>query len=173
MPRLSIVEPKDAIGDAARVLAAAPINIYKGLAAHPEVFAAFVAFSKALAHSHALTAPERELVALRTAEVRHCEYCVAAHTKISSGAGLDAARALAARRGVASNPKEQELLDFTSAVLMKNGHVTDAELAAFRAAGYDDKAVIEVIGGITAMTFTNLYNHVHQTGLDFPPVPAV
>jgi hypothetical protein len=33
--------------------------------------------------------------------------------------------------------------------------------------------VIEVIGVITLMTFTNLYNHVHGTVIDFPPVPAL
>ena len=33
-------------GDAARILATAPINIYKGIAANPEVFTAFIAFMR-------------------------------------------------------------------------------------------------------------------------------
>ncbi|MFZ9882275.1 MAG: hypothetical protein ACO3QC_12845, partial [Phycisphaerales bacterium] len=69
--------------------------------------------------------------------------------------------------------KRQALLSFTSAVVEKEGCVSDAELAEFREAGYDDKAAIETIAAITLMTFTNLYNHVHDTALDFPPVPAV
>jgi uncharacterized peroxidase-related enzyme len=173
MPRLAIVEPKDASGEAAKVLAIAPINIYKGLAAHPEMFSAFLAFSRGIDHAHALTKAEKELVTLFVAEQRQCDYCVAAHTKIAGGAGIDASHALDARRGCGASPKEQALLDFAGAVLSKNGFVSDADLAAFRGAGYDDRAVIEVIGVITLMTFTNLYNHVHGTVIDFPPVPAL
>jgi uncharacterized peroxidase-related enzyme len=173
MPRLAVVEPKDATGDAARVLASAPINIFKGLAAHPEIFSAFVTFMRSVDHAHALTKAEKELVMLLSAERRGCVYCVAAHTKLASGAGVDAKAALDARGGHAEAPRLQALLDFTAAVLDKDGFVTDGELAAFRAAGYDDKAAIEVIAAITVMTFTNLYNHVHETELDFPPVPAL
>ena len=57
--------------------------------------------------------------------------------------------------------------------MAKNGGVSDAELAAFRAAGFDDRAAIEVVAAITAMTFTALYNHVNETVVDFPAVPAV
>lgn len=173
MPRLAFVEPKDATGEAANILAAAPINIFKGLAAHPDVFAPFVTFMRSFDHATALTKVEKELVLLRAAEMRRCEYCVSAHTKIASGVGLDAARALDARRGKGGNAKEQALLDFLAAVMKKDGFISDAELAAFRAAGFDDRAAIEVITAITLMTFTNLFNHVHQTAIDFPPVPAL
>ena len=173
MPRLALVEPKDATGDAARILATAPINIYKGIAANPEIFTAFIAFMRSVGTSGAITKAEKELVMLYAAEERHCGYCVAAHTRVAAGAGVSADRALEAREGRASSPKEQALLDFTKAVIEKNGNVSDAELAAFRAAGYDDRAAIEVVAAIAAMTFTALYNHINDTTLDFPPVPAV
>ena len=173
MPRLALVEPKDATGDAARILASAPINIYKGIAADPEVFTTFIAFMRSIGTSGAITKAEKELVMLLAAEDRHCAYCVAAHTRVAAGAGNDAGRALDARRAKASAPKEQALLDFTKAVMAKNGCVSDAELAAFRAAGFDDRAAIEVVAAITAMTFTALYNHVNETVVDFPAVPAV
>lgn len=172
MPRLAIVEPKDTTGEAARILASAPINIFKGLAAHPEIFTAFVSFMRAVEHAPVLTRAEKELVMLRAAELRGCGYCTAAHTKIASGAGVDATAALEARRGRSGDPKRQALLAFTSAVVEKEGFVSDAQLAEFRAAGYDDKAAIESIAAITLMTFTTLFNHVHDTALDFPPVPA-
>jgi uncharacterized peroxidase-related enzyme len=173
MPRLTIVEPKDASGEAAKVLSTAPINIFKGLAAHPDVFTAFVTFMRAVDHTTALSKEEKELVMLFTSEKRHCAYCVSAHTKIAAGAGVDSTRALDARRGRASNPKHQALLNFAGAVLDKNGSVSDAEIGAFRKSGYDDKAVIEVIAAITVMTFTNLFNHVHDTQVDFPAVPQL
>ena len=70
-------------------------------------------------------------------------------------------------------PRAQALLDCTRAGIAGNGNVSDAELAAFRAAGFDDRAAIEVVAAITAMTFTALYNHVKDTEVDFPPVPKV
>jgi uncharacterized peroxidase-related enzyme len=173
MPRLSIVEPKDATGDVARVLASAPINIYKGMAANPTIFESVVGFMHSIGASGAITKAEKELVMLRAAESRHCGYCVAAHTRVAAGVGVGADDALAARRGVGSNARTQALLEFTNAVIEKNGNVSDAELAAFRAAGFDDRAAIEVVAAITAMTFTALYNHIHQTEVDFPAVPQV
>lgn len=173
MPRLAIVEPKDATGDVARVLTSAPINIYKGMAANPEIFSSFVAFMQSIAKSGAISKSEKELVMLFAAESRHCGYCLAAHTKIASGVGLDAQAALNARRGIGATPRAQALLDFTRSVLAKNGDVSDAELAAFRAAGFTDAAAIEVVAAITAMTFTALFNHVHHTEVDFPAVPSV
>ena len=38
-------------------------------------------------------------------------------------------------------------------------------------AGHD--AVIEVIGAIVVSTFTNLYNNVNRTEVDFPAAPAI
>lgn len=173
MPRLILVEPKDATGDAARILATAPINIYKGIAANPEVFTTFIAFMRSIATSGAITKAEKELVMLFAAERRHCAYCVAAHTRVAAGAGVSADGAMDARAGKGSNAKEQALLDFTRAVMDTNGNVSDAGLAAFRAAGYDDRAAIEVVAAITAMTFTALYNHINATALDFPAVPEL
>lgn len=173
MPRLTHIEPKDATGEAARILATAPINIYKGIAANPEVFTSFIAFMRSIATSGAITKAEKELVMLFAAEQRHCGYCVAAHTRVAAGAGVDAARALDARAGKGSSEREQALLDFTKAVIDRNGNVSDAELAAFRAAGYDDRAAIEVVACITAMAFTALYNHINDTAVDFPAVPEL
>ena len=172
MPRLAVVEPHAATGDVARILASAPINIYKGIAANPEIFASFIAFMRSIGTNGALTKAEKELVMLFAAESRHCAYCVAAHTRVAAGVGVSGDHALAARRGHGSSPRAQALLDFTRAVIDKNGDVADSELAAFRAAGFDDRAAIEVVTAITAMTFTALYNHIHQTELDFPAVPS-
>ena len=33
--------------------------------------------------------------------------------------------------------------------------------------------MIDVVAAITTMTFTNLYNHIHETVVDFPAVPAL
>lgn len=173
MPRLATIEPAAATGGAARILATAPINIYRGLAVHPPVFEAFVAFMQSFGRGEGLDKVEKEQVMLLASERGACDYCLAAHTKIARGAELDEQAALEARRGRSADPRHQALLDFATAVLEKGGDVEDDELEAFRAAGYTDQAAIEVVAAITAMTFTNLYNHIHRTEIDFPKVPAL
>ena len=170
MPRLSPIEPAAAEGAAAEVLANAPINIFKGMANNPVMMEGLMAMAGAIGKSGAISALEAEAVMLRVSERNGCGYCLAAHTKIASGAGADAAKAESFRRGEGTNDRERALLRFADAVTEKNGWIEDSELEAFRAAGFDDAAVIEVIAAIAWMTFTNLFNHVNQTEVDFPPV---
>ncbi|MEC9156689.1 MAG: carboxymuconolactone decarboxylase family protein, partial [Planctomycetota bacterium] len=81
--------------------------------------------------------------------------------------------ALEARRGNAEDERHQALLDFVAAVMETKGYVSDEQLADFMDAGFDDGAVIEVIAAISVNVFTNFYNHVHATEVDFPAPPAV
>ncbi|HAW95274.1 MAG: peroxidase [Phycisphaerae bacterium] len=174
MARLDAVDPSTDTGPGADLLNGPlkemQINIFKGLASHPDVLQAFLGWSDGM-KGGALTPLEHEILALHISESNGCEYCTAAHTMIGEGVGLDSEMSLEARRGRAVDARHQALIDFASAVMATRGFVTNEHLDAFREAGYDDKAVIEVIAAISAHTFTNLYNHVHDTDVDFPIPP--
>lgn len=176
MPRLHVIDPSNETGPGADLLNGPlkkkQINIFKGLANNAGVLEAFIAFSGG-SKGGALTDAEHEVVALVTAQKRNCEYCLAAHTQIARLTGINEDMALDIRRGQSSDAKQQSLVDFTAAVLETDGFVSDEQLQAFKAAGYDDAAVIEVIAGITVMTFTNLFNHVNETEVDFPVAATV
>ncbi len=176
MPRLATIDPNNDTGAGADLLNGPlkemQVNIFKGLAAHPEVLEAFLGWSGGI-KAGALTAAEHEILALRISETNGCEYCTSAHTMIAEGVGMDAATSLEARRGNADEMKHQALIDFTEAVMRTKGFVSNEQLEAFKSAGYGDPAVIEVIAAISAHTFTNLYNHVHATDLDFPAAPSL
>ena len=148
------------------------VNIFKGLASHPQVLESFLGWSGGL-KAGALTDAEHEMLALHISETNGCEYCTAAHTMIAEGVGIDSETSLEARRGNAGDGKHQALIDFTGAVMKTRGFVSNEQLEAFKNAGYGDQAVIEVIAAISAHTFTNLYNHVHATDLDFPAAPSL
>ena len=49
----------------------------------------------------------------------------------------------------------------------------DATLQAFMDAGYSTEAAIEVVAGISVMTFTSFYNHINDTEVDFPTIPKL
>jgi uncharacterized peroxidase-related enzyme len=176
MPRLATIDPANDTGPGADLLNGPlkemQVNIFKGLASHPQVLEAFLGWSAGL-KAGALSAAEHELLALHISENNGCEYCTAAHTMIAEGVGIDAETALDARRGEAKDEKQQALIDFSGAVMETKGFVSDAQLETFRNAGFGDDAVIEVLAAISAHTFTNLYNHVHATDVDFPTPPTV
>lgn len=176
MPRLNVIDPSTGNGPGADVLNGPlknmQINIFKGMANNAGVLKAFLAFSQAV-KAGSLTAAEHEIVSLVASQRRECEYCLAAHTQLAQGAGIDEELALKIRQGRVNNPKHQVLIDFVHAVLQTGGDVSDEQLEAFRAAGYDDAAIVEVLGEITVITFTNFFNHLNHTELDFPVAAAV
>ncbi len=173
MPRLHLLDHESADSRVASTLKATPINIFKGMANNPDVMQGLLGLSGSLGRSPSLSPREKEAVMLRVSEQNGCDYCLAAHTAVAAKKGVSAEEALAFRRGEGGNDRETALLRFLDAVLSTQGFVDDAELAAFRAAGFDDAAVVEVCAGIAWMTFTNLFNHVNDTEIDFPAVPEV
>ncbi|HJN71475.1 MAG: carboxymuconolactone decarboxylase family protein [Phycisphaerae bacterium] len=176
MPRLNNIDPTTGTCAGADLLngplKAKQINIYKGLAAHPTLFEAFMAWGKG-SKAGGLTPSEGEVVQLLAAEKFHCAYCTAAHTKIASGMGLSDDDCANIRRRTSDDPKTQALINFTAESLDTFGNVSDETLAAFMDAGFNTEAAIEVAAGISIMTFTSYYNHINDTVVDFPEPTTV
>jgi AhpD family alkylhydroperoxidase len=176
MPRLKNIDPATDTGAGADLLNGPlkekQINIFKGLAAHPPVLQAFMAWAGA-SKGGTLTPTECEVVQLLAAEKFHCSYCTAAHTRIAAGTGLNENDCANIRRRSSDDPKIQALINFTAEVLDTIGNVSDETLAAFMDAGYTTEAAIEVTAGISVMTFTSYYNHINDTVVDIPEPAAV
>lgn len=177
MARLTTIDPATATGKAKELfdgpLKTMRINIFKGMANSPAALSAYLQLGGALKDG-VLTGAEREVIQLAISEANSCGYCLAAHTVLGKGAGLTEAQTVGARRGaISDNPKLSALARFSLALHETKGHVSDAQLKAFRDAGYSDAAVVEVIGVYAAITFTNIFNHVNDTAVDFPAPPAI
>lgn len=176
MPRLTTIDPATDTGAGGDLLNGPlkekQINIFKGLAAHPTVLEAYLAWSQG-SKGGALTPLEGEVVQLLAAEKYRCDYCLAAHTKIGQGTGLSEEDCENIRRRQSDDPKTQALINFAAETLDTYGNVSDETLDAFMAAGYNTEAAIEVVAGISVLTFTSFYNHVHETVVDFPEVATV
>ena len=52
------------------------------------------------------------------------------------------------------------------------GHVSDADVASVRLAGYSDAEVVEIVLHVALNTLTNYVNEVAETAIDFPAVKA-
>jgi AhpD family alkylhydroperoxidase len=85
-----------------------------------------------------LDATFRELIALGTAEMNQCEYCLSAHSAIGKVIGLDDDKILAGRHAHAKDAKANAALHFSCLVVQKRGAVSDADIDAARKGGLTD-----------------------------------
>jgi uncharacterized peroxidase-related enzyme len=177
MPRLTTVDPAAAepqartlLGRVERALGVTP-NMMRAMANSPAVLDAYLQFSGALSKGR-LPARVQEQIALVAAVENDCGYCLAAHTVLGARAGVSEEDLVAGRSAQASDPQAEAALTFAKAVIATKGFVTDEDLAAVRAAGYGDGEIGEIVAAVALNTFTNYFNSVGQTTLDFPPVPG-
>lgn len=119
-----------------------------------------------------LIAQEIELVKLAVSEANGCSYCVAAHSYLGARVGLAPTDIEAARHGCPSgNPKHDALTAFARhLVSAPRGTIAPEVVARMRAAGYGDRQIVDVLTVISAITFTNLFNRINNTAIDFPKV---
>jgi alkylhydroperoxidase family enzyme len=59
---------------------------------------------------------------------------------------------------------------FAARIVRERGHVSDADLAEVRNAGYDDAQLIEIVAHVALNILTNYVNEVAGTQIDFPAV---
>ena len=144
-------------------------NLYATFAQSPAVLNGFLGLSDALSKG-VLTAAQREIVALVTAQANQCHYCLSAHTLLGKNAGLSPAAILAARHGKAENALDNAVATLAARLVEARGRISDADLAAARAGGLDDARIVEVIAHVSLNTLTNFTNNVAQTDIDFPVV---
>lgn len=114
----------------------------------------------------------REQLALAIAEENSCNYCLSAHTAIGKMSGLTEGEIELNRQGQASDAKTQAGLEFARLVTRNRGVVSNEALETFKAAGYNDEDVLEIVLNVVANTLTNYVNHIAETEIDFPAVEA-
>lgn len=175
MPRIQPLEPEAAKPKAAELLTAIQRqfgvvpNLFKTLAHAPSVLGGYLNFIKSLGAGK-LSAALREQIALAVAGANRCGYCASAHTAIAKQAGLDTRELGRNLNGKSEDPHTQAVLTFVNRVVTSRGNVTDADLAQVRAAGVSDGEIVEIIANIAINIFTNYFNLVTGTEVDFPVV---
>ncbi|MEZ9717277.1 carboxymuconolactone decarboxylase family protein [Vibrio cyclitrophicus] len=98
-----------------------------------------------------------------------CTYCVPAHTAIANMMKVDPALTKALRDQIQMpTPKLQALLDMTLSIVRKRGEVNEEEVAAFYAAGYEQRQLLDIILGLSQKVISNYVNHIAKTEVDKP-----
>lgn len=138
-------------------------SLYAVFAENPAVLQAYTQLADQLGKT-GLSPLEQQIVTITASVENECHFCVAAHTTISEGAGLDLTVIDAVRedRPIA-DAKLEALRVFSKKIVVDRGFVSDTDVEAFLAAGYDRSAVLAVILGVSLKVISNYTNHVAET----------
>jgi uncharacterized peroxidase-related enzyme len=112
----------------------------------------------------------REQLALTVAGANGCEYCASAHTALGKMNKIADAELTNNLNAKSTDAKTQAALTFARKIVDARGHVADADVNAVRAAGYSDADIIDIVTVVAFNTFTNYFNEVVKTQIDFPLV---
>ncbi len=148
-------------------------NLMKMAGNSPAALEGYLALNGAVGKG-VLDLQTRERIALATAEYNGCDYCLAAHSYLGKNlAKLDEHEIALARTSQSADTKALAALRFAHQVAVTRGHASDADLAAVRAAGFDDAAIVEIVANVALNVLTNYLNNVAHTDIDFPRAAAL
>jgi uncharacterized peroxidase-related enzyme len=146
-------------------------NFLHLLANSPAALNAYVACAGALAQGQ-LTPRQRELLALTIAEINGARYCLSAHYSRAREIGLDESEIRSALRATSADPQTRAMLRFAQSVALQRGELSDVDFNSLRLAGFTDALIAEIISHIALNIFTNYFNCVARTDIDFPLLTA-
>jgi uncharacterized peroxidase-related enzyme len=157
---------KDDLAWAEKTYGAIP-NLYRGFAANPATLKIYLAFNELLKAHGQLSPIEQQLVYLTISAENSCTYCVGAHSVLANMVKMpaDLLDELRSQQPL-SDPKLNQLREFTLSLMQHRGHLPEADLAALVSVGYEQGAVLEVLTILAQKTLSNYFNHLADTPLD-------
>jgi uncharacterized peroxidase-related enzyme len=175
MSRLSVPDLNSATGATAEIYG----QIKKAVGSVPNTFAAIgahgpaalkaVLAADAVLAAGSLSKRDQETIKLVISGVVGCDYCEAAHSMLAKLAGLKPEEVRAIRGGKPTGDLKRDVLaNFVRKLAATRGTVSDAEFATIRAAGYSDAQLVDISLAFATITFTNVFNRINDTDLDFP-----
>src|SRR6266404_7364813 len=177
MSRLSVPSFESATGATAEIYS----QIKKAIGSVPNTFAAIAAHGPAalkamlaadtVVAAGTLTKRDQETIKLVISGVAGCDYCVAAHNHLAKLAGIKPEVLKQIRKGQSTgDAKRDVLVGFVRKLAQSSGTVSDEDFAAIKAAGYSDAQLVEISLAFATTVFTNVFNRINDTEIDFPAV---
>jgi len=161
-------EARALLGEIHGAFGAVP-SMFATVAQSPAALGAMWSSFKALGGGR-LGAALGEQIAVAVADRNRCDYCLAAHTMLGRKAGVSAEAMAAAQQGRSAEPRTEAALTFAVKLVESRAQVTDADVAALRAAGFDDSEIVEIVAHVALNLFTNYVNVALGVAVDFPRI---
>jgi uncharacterized peroxidase-related enzyme len=148
-------------------------NLYATIGYSAPALKGMLDYEATLTGSNIFTAKEREAINLIVSQVNACDYCLAAHTAIAQMKGYTKDETVLIRKGIAKDMKLNTIILLARFIAQNKGKAEAALTDAFFSAGYDEAALIELIGLITLRTFTNYVYATTEIPIDFPAADPI
>ncbi|GAB2874094.1 hypothetical protein GCM10027093_07000 [Paraburkholderia jirisanensis] len=150
-------------------------NLGYALAAEPTVLAAYITMLQSLGATS--LDPIAQQVALASASrANAADYGVAVHATVAGKLGASAQVVDALRNGgELQDVKLEAVRRFAVAIASKRTQVSDSDVNALKAAGFDQRAVVAIALAAAAKTLVNTVAHLSRPEIDagFLPAPVV
>ncbi|HET6378479.1 MAG TPA: peroxidase-related enzyme [Methylocella sp.] len=175
MPRVNLLDPGTAPNGSTSLLQEIKTafgtvpNMFRAVANSPAALKSMWGAFGALG-SGTLGAKLGEKIAVAVADRDACNYCLAAHTALGKKAGATSDEMAEAQAGRSADPKTAAALAFALKLVEERGQVSEADVQALRAAGFDDGQIVEIIAHVALNLFTNYVNLALDVPVDFPSV---
>jgi uncharacterized peroxidase-related enzyme len=177
MSRLSVSDLESDTGPSGQIYA----QIKKAIGSVPNTFAAIAAHGPAALKAvlsadtvlagGSLSKRDQEVIKLVISAAGGCDYCVAAHSHLAKLAGLKPEVLTQVRKAEPTgDDKRDALIGFVRKLAQSSGTVSDEDFAAIKAAGYSDAQLVEISLAFATTVFTNVFNRINDTEIDFPAV---
>jgi uncharacterized peroxidase-related enzyme len=177
MSRLSVPDLETDTGPSGQVYAqikkavGSVPNAYAAVAAHAPAALKSILAADAVLASGSLSKRDQETIKVIISGVAGCDYCVAAHSLLAKLAGVKPEELKHIRDGQPTgDAKRDALIGFVRKLVRSSGTVRDEDFAAIKAAGYSDAQLVEISLAIATIVFTNVFNRINDTDIDFPAV---
>lgn len=110
-----------------------------------------------------LSALERQVALLAVSVANRCRYCTSAHSMLAANIGLSRndVEALQDNEPL-SDSKLQTLRLFVEHIVESSGWVEPKMLSDFKAAGFGEAHVLELVAAVSLKTLTNYANHIAE-----------
>lgn len=141
-------------------------NLGYALAAEPAALGAYISMLQALGSS-SLDPIAQQVAMVAASRTNAADYGIAVHSTIATKLGASAETINALRNGTPiADAKLEAVRRFASAVASNRTQVSDADVVALRAAGYDQRAVVAITLAVAAKTMVNAIAHLARPNID-------
>lgn len=144
-------------------------NTFAAIGAHGPAALKVMLQADAVLAAGSLSKQDQETIKLAVSAAVGCNYCEAAHSLLGKLAGLNPHVVERIRDGQSTgDAKRDALVHFVELLVTTRGEISEQEFWAIKAAGYTDAQLVEISLALAVITFTNVFNRINDTTLDFP-----
>ena len=135
-------------------------NLFAYMAEAPTTVDAYLKLND-LVKKTSFTMAQQQVALLAVSVENQCDFCTVAHRAIGkmSQAKQQTLDAIYKNEEI-ENPIDRALVNFVKNVVRQRGHLSDADIDAFLAAGFTKQQVLEVMLIVSIKTLSNYINHL-------------